>query len=144
MALSAERILRLLQDNPDLVVELKSQMADRMSEQGMQIDENDISDQMLFSQIAESAPLRVRITAYLRARGYVTDSDIEASQLEDVTAASSARSSLMQGASGLSGNSGLPRYPEDTTMQNGMASSTNQRRWFTAVARPSRTSDWTR
>jgi protein involved in polysaccharide export with SLBB domain len=84
VALPASQILRLLDGNPDLVVELKSLIADRMREQGTEIDENDISDQMLYSQIAESASVRVRVTAFLRARGYVT-----ADELDTASAASS-------------------------------------------------------
>lgn len=82
IALSAEQIVRLLQENPDLTEELKSQVADRMQEQGTQIDANDISDQMLYSQIAGNANLRMNITTFLRARGYVTDEDIRAAQFE--------------------------------------------------------------
>ncbi|MGA9461781.1 MAG: SLBB domain-containing protein [Terracidiphilus sp.] len=78
--LSAEQIIRLLQNNPDLVVELKSQVADRLSEQGTQIDANDITDQMLYSQIAGNANLRMSLTTFLRARGYVTDEDLAAGE----------------------------------------------------------------
>ncbi len=81
-ALSAGQIIRLLQNNPDLVVELKAQVADHMQEQGTQIDANDISDQMLFSQITENSGLRMSITTFMRARGYVTDADLQAAELE--------------------------------------------------------------
>lgn len=77
MSLSTEQILQLLDSNPGLVVELKELIADRMREQGTPIDENDISDQMLYGQIAESASVRVRVTAFLQARGYVTTADLE-------------------------------------------------------------------
>ncbi|MGA2534619.1 MAG: SLBB domain-containing protein [Terracidiphilus sp.] len=76
-ALSAEQITTILEQNPDLVVELKSQMADRMQQQGVQIDQNDISDQMLYSQIATNPDLRASITTVLRARGYVSDFDLQ-------------------------------------------------------------------
>jgi protein involved in polysaccharide export with SLBB domain len=76
-SLSADQIINILQQSPDLVEELKSQLADRMQQQGIQTDANDISDQMLYSQIATSAELRTNITTVLRARGYVTDEDIQ-------------------------------------------------------------------
>jgi protein involved in polysaccharide export with SLBB domain len=76
-ALSADQIDNILQQSPDLVEELKSQLADRMQQQGMQIDANDISDQMLYSQIATSSELRTNITTVLRARGYVSDDDLQ-------------------------------------------------------------------
>jgi protein involved in polysaccharide export with SLBB domain len=76
-ALSAEQIIAILEQNPDLVVELKSQLADRMQQQGVQIDPNDISDQMLYSQIATNPDLRASITTVLRARGYLNQSDLQ-------------------------------------------------------------------
>ena len=76
-ALSADQIISILQENPDLVVELKSQLADRMQQQGMQIDPNDISDETLYSQISSNANLRTSITTVLRARGYVSDNDLQ-------------------------------------------------------------------
>ena len=43
----------------------------------MQIDANDISDEMLYDQIAGNAGLRANITSYMRARGYVSDDDLQ-------------------------------------------------------------------
>ena len=76
-ALSADQITDILQQSPDLVMELKSQLADRMQQQGVQIDPNDISDQTLYNQITTNAALRANISAVLRARGYVSDSDLQ-------------------------------------------------------------------
>lgn len=78
VALSADQIIMLLQQNPDLAVELKAFIADRLQEQGQQIDANDISDQTLYDQITANPALRVNITTYLRARGYVSEDDLEA------------------------------------------------------------------
>ncbi len=76
-SLSSSQIIDILQQNPDLVLELKSQVADRMQEQGMQMDANGISDEMLYDQIAGNAGLRANITSFLRARGYVSDDDLQ-------------------------------------------------------------------
>ncbi|MGC1784508.1 MAG: SLBB domain-containing protein [Acidobacteriaceae bacterium] len=76
-ALSADQIINILQESPDLVVELKSELADRMQQQGVQIDPNDISDQMLYNQISTNANLRASITSVLRARGYVSGGDLQ-------------------------------------------------------------------
>jgi protein involved in polysaccharide export with SLBB domain len=78
--LSSSQIIRILQENPELIVELKSQVADRMREQGAQIDANDISDEMLYAQIASSAELRTSIASFLRARGYTSDDDLSGGQ----------------------------------------------------------------
>jgi protein involved in polysaccharide export with SLBB domain len=76
-SLSSDQIIHILQQNPDLVVELKSQVADRLQQQGTPIDANDISDQMLYSQIATNSDLRSNITTFLRARGYVSQDDLQ-------------------------------------------------------------------
>jgi protein involved in polysaccharide export with SLBB domain len=76
LSLSSDQIIRILQQNPDLVVELKSQVADRLQQQGTQVDANDITDEMLYNQIATNADLRTNITTFLRARGYVSSNDL--------------------------------------------------------------------
>ena len=100
-SLSSDQIIDLLQQNPDLVVELKSQAADRMQEQGKQIDANDISDEMLYEQIATNADLRANITIVLRARGYISDDDLQTavssvSDGSEDTGLSSTQGALMQ------------------------------------------------
>jgi protein involved in polysaccharide export with SLBB domain len=76
VSLSSDQIIDILQQNPYLAVELKSQVADRMQEQGMQIAANDVSDEMLYNQIATNAGMRANITTFLRARGYVSEDDL--------------------------------------------------------------------
>jgi protein involved in polysaccharide export with SLBB domain len=77
--LSSDQIIGILQNNPDLLAEFKSQLADRLQQQGAQIDVDDISDQTLFNQISASAPLRANITTVLVARGFVTSDDLQMS-----------------------------------------------------------------
>jgi protein involved in polysaccharide export with SLBB domain len=69
-ALSADAIVSFLEQNPDVTVELKELAADRIREQGGEADENSISDQQLYEQIAVNPSLRASITTFLRARGY--------------------------------------------------------------------------
>jgi protein involved in polysaccharide export with SLBB domain len=76
-ALSADQITAILEQSPDLVLELKSQLADHMQEQGVQIDADGISDQMLYDQIATNASLRGSISTVLSARGYVDNNDLQ-------------------------------------------------------------------
>ena len=76
-SLSADQITAILEQSPDLDAEVKSQLADRLQQQGIQISANDISDDMLSSQIAASPELRASITTVLRARGYVADGDLQ-------------------------------------------------------------------
>jgi protein involved in polysaccharide export with SLBB domain len=77
MSLSADQIIQILQENPDLVVEIKSQVADRLQQQGSQVDVNDITDQMLYNQIATNTDLRTNVSTFLRARGYVSQGDLQ-------------------------------------------------------------------
>jgi len=75
--LSSDQIIAILQENPDLLEEFKSQLADRFQQQGAQIDVNDISDEMLDNQISASAGLRANITTVLLARGFVNADDLQ-------------------------------------------------------------------
>jgi protein involved in polysaccharide export with SLBB domain len=72
-------------------VELKSQLADRMQQQGVQIDADDVSDQMLYNQIATNADLRASISTVLRVRGYVVGGDL---QSEGATGVENAEANL--------------------------------------------------
>jgi protein involved in polysaccharide export with SLBB domain len=80
-ALSSDQIISILEQNPDLLTELKSQIADQMAEQGDQVDASDISDATLYNQIATNARLRANITTVLRARGLITDDDLQSAGL---------------------------------------------------------------
>lgn len=70
-ALTSTEIVNALQMNPELLSDLKTQMAERLQQQGVQVGADDISDQSLFGQIATNARLRASIAAVLRARGVV-------------------------------------------------------------------------
>jgi protein involved in polysaccharide export with SLBB domain len=72
-SLSSDQIISILQQNPDLVLELKSQAVDRLQEQGKQVDVSSISDQMLYDQISSNPTTRANVTTFLRAQGYVAD-----------------------------------------------------------------------
>ena len=74
--LSASQILAVLQQQPDALVELKSLMADQAQQQGISLQPDSITDQMLYDKIASSPELRANITTFLRARGYVTDTGL--------------------------------------------------------------------
>jgi protein involved in polysaccharide export with SLBB domain len=78
LRLSSDQIIQILEQSPDLVVEIKSQVADHLQQQGTPVDANDISDEMLYGQIATNADLRASITTFLRARGYVSPEDLQA------------------------------------------------------------------
>ena len=75
-SLTAAQINAILQQKPEIVVELKSLVADQLTQQGINTQADSITDEMLFSQIASSADLRANITIWLRARGYISETDL--------------------------------------------------------------------
>jgi protein involved in polysaccharide export with SLBB domain len=75
--LSAAQIEAVLQDKPEVIVEIKQLVADQLQQQGFKIQADSITDEMLFNQIADSPTLRAGITNLLRARGYVSDADLQ-------------------------------------------------------------------
>ena len=87
-SLSADQIIQILQQSPDLVVEVKSQVADRLQQQGSQVEASDITDQMLYNQISTNADLRSNVSMFLRARGYVAQGDLQSEGSTGIGAAS--------------------------------------------------------
>ena len=74
MSLSANQIITLLQDRPQITIELKSLLAEtQQQQQDRKCSLTHITDEMLYSQINSSKELRENITVFLRARGYVSD-----------------------------------------------------------------------
>ena len=76
-SLPADQIIRILQQNENLLMDVKSQVADRLQQQGTQIEATDITDEMLYNQIATNASVRANVTTYLRARGYVPQGGLQ-------------------------------------------------------------------
>ncbi len=97
-ALSSNQIINVLQQDPDLLQELKSQLADRLQQQGLQIDPNDISDQTLFNQVSTNARLRASVTSVLRARGIVSSDEFQSLDSGSDADQVQGSSPMMQGA----------------------------------------------
>ena len=76
-ALPASQIIELLREKPELMVDLKKLAAEQLQAQGVSIQEDSITDEMMLGKIVSDASVRSNITMWLRARGYVTTSDIE-------------------------------------------------------------------
>lgn len=81
-ALTGGQILAILQARPELVVDVKQVMADYLSQQGNLVQADSITDDMLYRGIASDAGLRGAITIWLRARGYINESDFDRSNLD--------------------------------------------------------------
>ena len=72
-SLTAAQIINILQDKPEVVVELKTFAADQLQQQGIDVNADSITDEMLYSQINSNADLRKNITQWFRGRGYISD-----------------------------------------------------------------------
>ncbi len=75
--LTSGQIIAIVQTRPELVVDLKQVMADYLGQQGSAVQVDSITDDMLYKGIATDPGLRAAISIWLRARGYVTDSDLD-------------------------------------------------------------------
>src|ERR1700677_92524 len=78
-SLSAAQISAVLQRRPEVVIELKSFVADQAQQKGVALQADSITDEMLYTQIASSPDLRASITLWLLARGYVSETDLHSS-----------------------------------------------------------------
>jgi protein involved in polysaccharide export with SLBB domain len=75
--LSAAKIVAIAQENSEIIIELKSVLADSMQARGSTILADEITDEQLFGQIAKDSELRASITHFLVARGYISKSDLQ-------------------------------------------------------------------
>lgn len=81
-SLTAAQINDILQQHPELVVDLKSVVADQLQQAGTNVLPDSITDEQLFRLIATSAPTRQGITVWLQARGYVSAADLRRNAAE--------------------------------------------------------------
>ena len=75
-ALPADRLIEILNEKPDLLEETKTQLVQRLQDQGQPVSEAEITDDALFSRIQEDASLRVLLTQQFKAEGYLTEDDL--------------------------------------------------------------------
>jgi protein involved in polysaccharide export with SLBB domain len=80
--LTAGQIVSILQARPELIVDIKQVMADYLGQQGNPVQADSITDDALYKGIAADTGLRGAISIWLRARGYVTDSDFDRSDAD--------------------------------------------------------------
>jgi protein involved in polysaccharide export with SLBB domain len=80
--LTASQIIGIVQARPELIVDIKQVMADYLEQQGGPVQVDSITDDMLYRGIGSDAGLRGAISIWLRARGYVSESDFDRSDLD--------------------------------------------------------------
>ena len=70
--LSAEEIIQILQQNPDVLAEAKAEIVSQLRDRGYNVSERDISDDRLFSQIRSDDRVRQIAANELTKRGFGT------------------------------------------------------------------------
>ena len=99
--LTTSQIISVLNEQPEALMEVKSLVAERLSQTGAPIQEEDISDEVLYRDLAGNSDLRNSVAAFLRARGYTGELNLDSAS----DASSSADLRLATG-------SGLPSLAE--------------------------------
>lgn len=116
--LSATQIMSILQARPEVVVDLKQVIAEALQQQGTSIQAESISDQMLYNLIATNRDVRANVTLYLRARGFVSDDDLQRAAIAggDEQSQSGQTGTEVPGSSHLEGT--MPSIPEEGSVGN--------------------------
>jgi protein involved in polysaccharide export with SLBB domain len=83
--LTSNQIIQILQTRPELFIDLKQVMADYLSQQGNPTQVDSITDDMLYKAITTDAGFRSVVSVWLRARGYVTDEDLDKPEFDSKT-----------------------------------------------------------
>ena len=73
--LSADEIIQILRDNPDLLADAKSEIVNQLRDRGYAVSERDITDDRLFSQIRSDDRVRHVMSDALKQRGYGTEEE---------------------------------------------------------------------
>jgi protein involved in polysaccharide export with SLBB domain len=73
----AEQLIQVLRNSPEMMVEVKSVVADEAEQQGVSIQPDALTDQQVYAQLETSSTVRASITEFLRARGYISETEIE-------------------------------------------------------------------
>src|SRR6476661_4951951 len=68
--LSAEEIIQILQQNPDVLAEAKAEIVNQLRDRGYNVSENEITDDRLFSQIRSDDRVRQLAANELAKRGF--------------------------------------------------------------------------
>jgi hypothetical protein len=68
--LSADEIIQILQENPDVLADAKAEIVNQLRDRGYNVSENEITDERLFSQIRSDDRVRQLAANELAKRGF--------------------------------------------------------------------------
>jgi protein involved in polysaccharide export with SLBB domain len=106
--LSAEEIIQILQQNPDVLAEAKAEIVSQLRDRGYNVSERDISDDRLFSQIRSDDRVRQIAANELTKRGFGTAQ--QGDQLPDEQIVPSTQTSGQQ----TNPQGGQQQFPQNT------------------------------
>src|SRR6266700_4043384 len=75
--LSADDIIQILQDDPELLAQAKAQIVAQLRDRGYAVSEREITDERLFSEIRSDDRARIAMSNELKKRGYGVPQDGE-------------------------------------------------------------------
>ena len=78
--LSADEIIQILQQNPDVLAEAKSEIAAQLRDRGYNVSDKDITDDRLFGQIRSNDQVRQMASDYLVKLGFGSQQNDETAQ----------------------------------------------------------------
>jgi protein involved in polysaccharide export with SLBB domain len=124
--LTASQIISIVQTRPELIVDIKQVMADYSEQQGNPVQVDSITDDMFYRGISSDAGLRQAVTVWLRARGYVSDWDVDRADLDlngayDATSnlgATTSASSRLPTTTSLTSDTALDRRAEGSSISS--------------------------
>lgn len=117
---TADQIIDILQNDPELLAEAKSTIVARLRDRGYAVTESDVTDERLFSEIQTDDRVRQAISDELRRRGYsppAPEEQTPAAGTNQRPATQPAGTTSNQPAAGT--NIQGPRRPEDLALERG-------------------------
>jgi protein involved in polysaccharide export with SLBB domain len=79
-AMPAAQLIEVLRGSPEVMVEVKSVVADSEQQQGLSLQADSLTDEQVYAQIETSKALRITLTHFLLARGYLTEDQVQAAR----------------------------------------------------------------
>ncbi|HXA83781.1 MAG TPA: SLBB domain-containing protein [Candidatus Dormibacteraeota bacterium] len=118
--LSADEIIQILQENPDVLAEAKTEIVSQLRDRGYNISERDITDDRLFSQIRSDDRVRQLAANELAKRGFGP------AQQGDQTSEEPIIPSTQQTGQQNAQPTGQPAFPQGTQRQGTTGRQTSQ------------------
>src|SRR5579859_5771995 len=114
--LSAEEIIQILQQNPDVLADAKAEIVNQLRDRGYNVSERDITDDRLFSQIRSDDRVRQLAANELAKRGFGPAQETEQAPNEQIvpsTQQPGQQNNQQMGQQGAQQNNQLP-FPQNT------------------------------